>query len=225
MDNIKIKWTDKWRTNGIKILVYGPTGIGKTHAIKSCPKPLIINVATENGLLTLKDSQIPYITIENINDLEDVMQFLQQEDNWNKFDTLCIDSLSEVAEVCLVEQKRSVKDGRKAYSQMADEMMERIRNLISIPGKNLYCICKQKKIQDEDGKILFSPDVPGNSFAQKIPYYFDEVFAFRVMKDPETGELKRMIQTWPDERYDAKDRSGSLNQYEIPDIGKIIEKI
>ena len=153
------------------------------------------------------------------------MAFLQTEDNWNKFDTLCIDSLSEVAEVCLLEQKEKFKDGRKAYSQMADEMLERIRNLISIPGKNLYCICKQKKMQDDDGKILFSPDVPGNTFAQKIPYYFDEVFAFRWLKDPETGEMKRMLQTYPDEKYDAKDRSGNLNMFEEPDITKIISKI
>ena len=123
------------------------------------------------------------------------MKPLAELKNWNKFDTLCIDSLSEVAEVCLLEQKEKFKDGRKAYSQMADEMLERIRNLISIPGKNLYCICKQKKMQDDDGKILFSPDVPGNTFAQKIPYYFDEVFAFRWLKDPETGEMKRMLQT------------------------------
>lgn len=223
--SISIEWTDFWTSNGIKILVHGQSGIGKTYTISTCPKPLVINVATENGLLSLREKKIPYITISSINELEDVMAFLQTEDNWNKFDTLCIDSLSEVAEVCLLEQKEKFKDGRKAYSQMADEMLERIGNLISIPGKNLYCICKQKKMQDDDGKILFSPDVPGNTFAQKIPYYFDEVFAFRWLKDPETGEMKRMLQTYPDEKYDAKDRSGNLNMFEEPDITKIISKI
>ena len=85
-------------------------------------------------------------------------------------------------------------------------------------------ICKQKKIQDDNGRILFSPDVPGNSFSQKLPYYFDEVFAFRMMKNSE-GVMTRYIQTYPDERYDAKDRSGNLSQFEEPDISKIIAKI
>ena len=224
MNEIKVNFTDQWKNNGLKILGYGPSGIGKTYMISTCPRPLVINVATENGLLTLRNKAIPYITISNINELEDVMDYLQKEENWVKFDTLCIDSLSEVAEVCLAEQKEANKDGRKAYSAMADEMMERIRNLISIPEKNLYCICKQKKIQDDNGRILFSPDVPGNSFSQKLPYYFDEVFAFRMMKNSE-GEMMRYIQTYPDERYDAKDRSGNLSQFEEPDISKIISKI
>ena len=46
--------------------------------------------------------------ILNMYEFEDVMAFLQTEDNWNKFDTLCIDSLSEVAEVCLLEQKEKL---------------------------------------------------------------------------------------------------------------------
>ena len=71
---------------------------------------------------------------------------------------------------------------------------------------------------------MFSPDVPGNSFSQKLPYYFDEVFAFRMMKNSE-GVMTRYIQTYPDERYDAKDRSGNLSQFEEPDISKIIAKI
>ena len=221
---VTINWTDCWKTNGIKMLGYGPTGAGKTYAISTCPKPLIINVSSENGLLTLRNRQIPFITISGIGELNEVMAYLQREDNWDKFETLCIDSLSEVAEVCLAEQKDLTKDGRKAYVQMADEMMERLRNLISIPGKNLYCICKQKKIQDDEGRIIFSPDVPGSAFAQKIPYYFDEVFAFRILKDQD-GNMVRKIQTFADERYDAKDRSGNLDKFEDPDITKMIGKI
>ncbi|MGN1189792.1 MAG: ATP-binding protein [Candidatus Ornithospirochaeta sp.] len=219
-----IQYTDDWVANGIKILVYGPTGSGKTYAMSTCPRPFIINVATESGLLSLRKKCIPYKSVGSLEELEDVINFLVQEENWNNFDTLCIDSLSEIAEVCLSEQKGLTKDGRKAYAMMADEMMERIRDLISIPGKNLYCICKQKKLQDDEGRMLFSPDVPGQAFAQKIPYYFDEVFAFRMMRDANKN-LTRRLQTVPDERYDAKDRSGDLDLFEEPDITQIINKI
>lgn len=222
---IEVKMTSDWTTNGIKMLVYGPTGIGKTYTIATCPNPFIINVKTENGLLSLRNNKIPYATIESIDDLEEIMTFLQQENVWDNFDTLCVDSLSEVAEVCLAEQKEKIKDGRRAYAEMADAMMEKIRTLITIPGKNLYCICRQKILQDDDGRILFSPDVPGKSFAKNIPYYFDEVLAFRIMKDSQSGEMKRYIQTYQDEKYDAKDRSGNLNMFEDPNITEIINKI
>lgn len=217
--------TMDWNQNGSKFLIHGGTGYGKTYAIRTCPRPFIINVDTEGGLLSLQDTDIPYTSISTLQELEDTIMELSLPENWNRFDTLCIDSLTEIAEVCLANHKKANKDMRKSYVNMADDVMEQIRNLITIPGKNLYCICKQRKLQDEEGRILFSPDVPGNSFANKIPYYFDEVFAIRILKDPETGELRRWFQTQPDERYEAKDRSGRLGMFEPADVGHILAKI
>ena len=217
--------TKDWSQNGSKFLIHGGTGYGKTFSIRTCPRPFIINVVTEGGLLSLQDTDIPFVSISSLQELEDTIMELASPENWDKFDTLCIDSLSEIAEVCLAEYKKTNKDTRKSYVNMADDMMEQIRNLITIPGKNLSCICKQRKLQDEDGKILYSPDVPGNSFANKIPYYFDEVFALRILKDPETGEMRRYFQTYPDEKYDAKDRSGRLDMFEPADISFVLKKI
>ena len=217
--------TKDWVQNGSKFLIHGGTGYGKTFTIRTCPRPFVINVETENGLLSLHDVDIPYTTISTLQDLEDTIMELTLPENWNKFDTLCIDSLTEIAEVCLVNYKKTNKDTRKSYVDMADDVMEQIRNLITIPGKNLYCICKQKILEDEEKRLRFSPSVPGTAFAQNIPYYFDEVFAIRILKDPETGELKRWFQTQPDERYASKDRSGNLDMFEPADVGHVLTKI
>lgn len=220
----EVKFTNEWSNEGVRILMYSDTGLGKTSLIKTCPRPLILNVSTEKGLLSLRGEKIPYITISSLEELTEVCFWLKESDNWDKFDTLCIDSITELAEVCLTKYKKVFKDDRKAFLSMADDVMEQIRTLISIPGKDLYCICKQDLVQDNEGRILFSPSVPGKTFKNNFPYYFDEIFTIRVFVDAD-GQKVRMIQTQPDERYKAKDRSNSLEPYEEMDLTKIIKKI
>lgn len=220
----EVKFTNEWINEGVRILMYSDTGLGKTSLIKTCPRPLILNVSTEKGLLSLRGEKIPYITVSSLEELTEVCFWLKESDSWDKFDTLCIDSITELAEVCLANYKKVFKDDRKAFLSMADDVMEQIRTLISIPGKDLYCICKQDLVQDNEGRILFSPSVPGKAFKNNFPYYFDEIFTIRVFVDAD-GQKVRIIQTQPDERYKAKDRSNSLDPYEEMDLTKIIKKI
>ena len=46
---IKLKSTADVQANGVKALVYGMAGVGKTYMIKSLPNPLVISA--EAGLL------------------------------------------------------------------------------------------------------------------------------------------------------------------------------
>ena len=58
-----------------------------------------------------------------------------------------------------------------------------------------------------------------------IPYLFDEVFHLFSATDKESGELERWLQTSGDQRADAKDRSGKLEQYEPANLAEIVAKI
>ena len=81
-----------------------------------------------------------------------------------------------------------------------------------------------EKSQDEMGRMLYSPSMPGNKIGQSLPYFFDEVFALRVEKDEE-GKPRRLLQCKPCNQWQAKDRSTKLNDFETPDLGAIIRKI
>ena len=59
---------------------------------------------------------------------------------------------------------------------------------------------------------------------QALPYLFDELLVLRVEKDAE-GAPSRWLQTGADLQYVAKDRSGTLDQYELPDLSAIAAKI
>jgi len=66
--------------------------------------------------------------------------------------------------------------------------------------------------------------MPGARLAQQIGYFFDEVFALRVEKG-EDGKNVRALQCDTDGLWSAKDRSGKLEAWELPDLGDIIKKI
>ena len=82
---------------------------------------------------------------------------------------------------------------------------------------------KVEKSQDEMGRLLYGPGMPGNKMAQAVPYFFDQVFALRVEKNQD-GEVSRALQCQPDGQWSAKDRSGKLNAFEPPNLGDVFRK-
>jgi hypothetical protein len=83
---------------------------------------------------------------------------------------------------------------------------------------------KLEKSQDEMGRILYNPAMPGKSLTQGLPYYVDLLMALRVERDAD-GNAHRALLTDSDGLWQAKDRSGKLSQWEAPDLGEIIAKI
>ena len=117
-----------------------------------------------------------------------------------------------------------LKDPRQAYGALQEQMTDLIRSFRDITGKNVYMSAKMEKQQDESGRILYGPSMPGNKLGQMLPYFFDEVLALRVEKDEE-GIPQRALMTDSDGLWQAKDRSGRLDQWESPDLGQVIHKI
>ena len=148
----------------------------------------------------------------------------KDSDEAKQFNSFGLDSISEIAEVCLSAEKRANKDGRAAYGEMSDKMAGIIRAFRDLQNANVYMTAKLDKTQDEMGRVLYSPSAPGKTTAQALPYYFDEVFAMRVEKDAE-GEVHHSLMCQSDGVWLAKDRSGKLDMWEAPDLGAIINKI
>lgn len=207
----------------IKALVYGAAGIGKTVLCATAPTPIIISA--EAGLLSLAHKNIPAIIINNRKDCNDAYDWCSRSKEAKQFQTVCLDSLSEISEVLLADEKRLTKDPRQAYGVMNDEMTILIRSFRDLPGFNVYFSCKLRKIVDDStGMTSYMPGVPGQGLLQQLPYYFDEVFAMRMGKLAD-GTTYRYLQTQPDIQWDAKDRSGMLNAIEQPDLSVVFNKI
>ena len=218
---IKLKSTADVQANGVKALVYGMAGVGKTYMIKSLPNPLVISA--ESGLLALTGTDIPYIEVKTFIDLQEAYQFIVSE-HGAQFESIAIDSISEIGEIVLAHEKSVNKDGRGAYGEMAVKIMEIMRSFRDIQGKNVMFIAKAEKSQDETGRMLYQPSMPGAKISQQLPYLVDLVMALRTEKDTE-GTIQRALMCQTDGTWQAKDRSGKLAAWEAPDLSAIIAKI
>jgi len=219
---ISLKSTSEYHVNGVKALVYGQSGAGKTMLAASAPNPVIISA--ESGLLSLSETNIPYIEVTSMEGLIEAYKWASGSDEAAKFDTVCLDSISEIAEVVLSHEKENSRDPRQAYGEMQDQMSKIIRHFRDLSGKHVYFSAKVGKSEDETGRALYYPSMPGNKMAQSLPFFFDEVFALRVENDAE-GNIQRALMTQPDALWQAKDRSGKLGQWEPCDLSAIIDKI
>lgn len=218
---INLKTTKSIGSTGVKILCYGQAGAGKTTLIKTLPTPVILS--SEAGLMSLNGCDIPYIEIRSTDDLAEAFQWITDSKEAEHFESIALDSISEIAEVVLVSEKAKTKDPRQAYGAMADMMTALIRSFRDLP-MHVYFSAKLEKMQDEMGKILYSPSMPGNKTGQALPYFFDEVLALRC-EHSDDGKLYRALLCQPDGIWQAKDRSGRLEQWEEPDLSKLIQKI
>jgi hypothetical protein len=208
---------------GVKCLVYGPSGVGKTCLCATAPLPVIVSV--EAGLLSLSKVKVPAILVRSLEELNDAYSWFSNSSEAKGFDTLCLDSLSEIADVVLSSAKKTVKDPRLAYGELLDKMLILVRAFRDMPQKH---VCMTAKIEwekdDATGAFRYQPMMPGKKLGPQLPYLFDEVFRMGVNKTPQ-GEEYRFLQTKLDFQYEAKDRSGMLDPIEPPDLSQIINKI
>ena len=219
---INVKTTGSLSANGVKVLCYGAAGAGKTSLIKTLPNPIVLSA--EGGLLSIQDADLPYIEINDMATLQEAYKWLTESADAKGFQSVALDSISEIAEVVLNAEKKATKDPRQAYGAMQEQMADIIRAFRDISGKNVYMSAKLEKTQDEQGRILYGPSMPGNKTGQALPYFYDEVLALRVEKDAE-GNTQRALMCDSDGLWLAKDRSGKLAAWEAPDLGAIIAKI
>lgn len=224
--------------SGIKALVYGPAGMGKTMLCATLPAPVIISA--ESGLLSLRPQNIarvfgenaqgicydiPVIEVKTVQNLTEAYNWFTTSPQAANFQSIAIDSLSEIAEVVLNNAKRQVKDPRQAYGELLEKMETLIRLFRDLPNKNVVMMAKMESYKEElTGIVKYGPSMPGSKLGQKLPYFFDEVFRLGVNKDAQ-GMAYRFLQTQPDLQFEAKDRSGSLDPVEFPNLTYVLNKI
>ena len=219
---IDLQNTSQAKADAIKLMVYGAAGAGKTSLIPTMPNPVILSA--EAGLLSIADANLPFVVIKSMDDLREAYAWLTESDEAKQFGSVALDSISEIAEVCLVTEKEKAKDPRQAYGEMQSTMTEAIRLFRDIPDRHVLFTAKMDKSTDDMGRMMYGPSMPGNKLAQSLPYFFDEVLALRVEKDGD-GSPQRALMCDTDGLWQAKDRSGKLDAWEPADLGEIIKKI
>lgn len=224
--------------NGVKKLVYGGAGMGKTMLMATLPQPVLISA--ESGALSLRKVNLerlygvghpsitynmPIIEVKSIEDLQDAYRWCATSAEAKAFWSVGVDSISEIMEVVLNNAKRQVKDPRQAYGELIEKGQNLVRQFRDLQYKHVCIAAKMEPSKDEmTGVVKYGPSVPGSKLGPSLPYFFDEVFRLGINKTPQ-GESYRFLQTQPDLQYEAKDRSGALAPVEQPHLGVVISKI
>lgn len=217
--------------NYVKLLTYGVSGVGKTTLCKTAPNPIIISA--EKGLLSLSDVEIPVIEIASKADFDDAIAFINTSKDAEQFETVCFDSISDIAEVMLNQYMTPGDDGkqidgRHAYGKMNTDGLEMMRTLRDIANRHVYVIAKAKRLVDDStGLVTFIPGLPGQTLGPEAPYKFDFVLPLMIGTtiDDDGNQISyRYLKTLEDMQWIAKDRSGKLDPQEEPHLGKLFAK-
>jgi hypothetical protein len=213
--------------NGLKLLVHAPAGAGKTRLAASAETPTLI-INCEGGLLSIADAgdHVQSVKVESLSDLDEILEMLINDLNEGdqKFDWVCLDSITEIAEQILQKELAACSDPRKSYPAFQAEVVRLLKAFRDLPLYNVYMSCKQTRNKDDNtGITLYEPLMPGNKLGPQLAYLFDEVFALRVETDE--GAQYRTLQTGRDVMFDAKDRSGKLDMFEPASLTHIYNKI
>lgn len=210
-------------SHGVKMLVYGRAGVGKTTLCGTAPAPLIISA--EAGLLTLRKKDIPVLVVTTAQDVRDALNWCKTDARKSGIQTVCLDSISEIAEKVLFDEKKKTKDPRQAYGELATQTIELVKEFRDLPGLHVIVTAKETTVTDPiSGVAKAQPTSPGQQVGPALPYLFDEVFHAATDKDPQ-GATFHYLRTKAAFNADAKDRSGTLDELEYPDVSNIINKI
>ena len=213
---------DVQKSFAAKFLVYGGAGAGKTSLIRTLDGKVLI-CSAEAGLLSIAGFKCDVAEITSVEDMRDVHRLLSS--NKHPYDWVVLDSLSEIAEQILAGEKARTKDPRQAYGAVIDQTVALCRAFRDLKC-GVYFTAKEERVKDEGtGRMIHQISMPGARLSGQLPYLFDEVFRLVTVKEKDTGELQRWLQTQPEPTADAKDRSGKLDAYEAADLGAIVRKI
>ncbi len=207
---------------GVKSIIPGAPGTGKTPLVKTTPRPIMCVI--EPGMLSMRDANnVPAWEANTPEKVEEFFTFILQSNEAKQFDTICIDSISQLAELFLTQELKRNKDGRKAYGELSRRVMDLVNALYYLPNKHVYMIAKQATME-ENGTATKKPYFPGQDLNIKIPHLYDEILYAGEANIPGQPKPVLAIRTKATYGILARDRSGKLAELEPPNIGDIFKK-
>jgi hypothetical protein len=201
---------------GMKAIVYGAPGTGKTPLVGTAPRPVLL--ATEPGLLSMRKSDVPTWIGHTKARIDEFMKWFELSSESKNFDTLAIDSTSQMCDIALSESKQ--KHGLAQYGEMADYVYPYLERLYFMKEKHMYLIAKEEVMPD--GKKR--PYYPGKFLPTQIPHKYDCVLRLARVPIPNVGE-HLAFQCNGSIDVVARNRTGDLADYEPANFGDLVKKV
>lgn len=246
---------------GIKGIILGPAGIGKTSLLYTLDPETTLFVNAEAGDLSVQDWPGDMVRLRTWNEARNLAvvvggpnpgysdndvygpahyeaakaEFGEGDDPLAKYETVFIDSITEVSRLCLqwarsqpdaFSEKTGKPDIRGAYGLLGRQMVEWLKQFQHAPKKNVWLVGLLNTVTDDFGRRSFVMQIEGAKTALEAPGITDQVVSM-VQLTPDEGAPYRAfvchaVNAW---NYPAKDRSGRLEPIEEPHLGRLMAKI
>ena len=211
--------------------IYAPKGVGKTSILGSVSEveaisPILI-MAAEDGTSVLAETY-PNADVVTVEDYDTAAKIITAVANGEThYKTFAIDTFSELQELM---KDKTTNNGAtsmefKDWGYIADESTKVAKLLHRTPHVNFLFTSHAEKVKDEStGKMLVSPVFLGKKSLAEVLKPIDLVLYMNVAKT-DSGTM-RVLQTKPDGKNDAADRTGKLEEYiEEPTFAKIYAQL
>lgn len=221
---LKIKNTKDVVKDGVKCIIYGSAGIGKTTQLGTLKGKSLI-LSAESGLLVLKDKDMDIIDIDSIDALGQAYLALKNGDL--QYDNICIDSLSEIGDMLVTELENDDYYGDPSntfpkWAEYSKRMTKIVKMFRDLKGFNVIFTALAEPTES-NGSIVYLPMIPAKKVQARLVSLFDEVMYYAYDKDS-----NRVIHTVGSNIFEAKSRSGLPPKVIVDDknnLGSLLEMI
>lgn len=155
----------------------------------------------------------------------------------SKYATYFVDSITVAGRLCMAWAQQQPEafnakgdpDPRAMYGLLAREMVAWLTQLQHARTKAVVLVCILEAVKDDFGRVQWGLQIDGAKAGRELPGIVDQVIGMAMVTFGDAPEKHRAFLCTPEADdlpgFMAKDRSGRLETYEEPHLGKLLTKL
>lgn len=210
--------------SGIKGIILGPAGIGKTSLLYTLDPETTLFVNAEAGELSVQEWGGDMVRLRTWPDARNLaavvgggnpafdndetysvahVAAVKESLDVSKYDTIFVDSITEISRICFgwcqkqpeaFSEKTGKPDNRGAYGLLGREMVKWLKQFQHAPRVNVWLVGLLDSVKDDFGRVQHVMQVEGSKTALEAPGITDQVISM-VQFTPEEGAPYRAFVT------------------------------